>query len=229
MILSGDMSVVHLEATLFYQITDAKAYVLSAKHVDPALERVFFASAIAVCGSRDLDKILVARPELETSSGTARAGRERLRADLMSEINRRLADLADQGASLGVTVSRVDLLPSIPEEAEAAFSSVLVAIQGAETSVAQARTNAEQIAQRANQEKDRALTEAQAQAAERINNAQSRTSAIVALTKSSPGLTGRSLASQIYADRIGPLLHKAAQIQTTNGDSAHLILPGASR
>ena len=228
MFLSGDMSVVRLNATLFYQITDATAYVLAARHVDPALERLFFASTVSVCGSRDLDTILVARPELETSTGASRAGRERLRADLMTAINRRLADLANQGASLGITVSRVDLLPSIPSEAEAAFSSVLVAIQDAETRVAEARTSAEQTAQRANQIKDRTVTEAQAQAAERITNATSRTAAIVALAKGTEGLTGRTLISQVYTDRIGPLLRKAAQVQTTSVDSAHIILPGGA-
>ena len=226
MFLSGDMSAVRLNATLYYQINDSRAYVLSARHVEPALERLFFASAVSVCGSRDLDTILVARPELETSEGTARSGRERFRADLMAEINRRLADLSKQGSSLGITVSRVDLMPAIPAEAEAAFSSVLVAVQEAETRVAEARKSAEQTAQHANQEKDRTLTEAQAQAAERITTAQTRTAAIVALTQGTPGLTGRTLANQVYADRIGPLLGKAARVQTTSGDSAHIILPG---
>ena len=169
----------------------------------------------------------MARPELETSEGTARAGRERLRAELVDEINRRLDDLKKQNANLGVTVSGVDLLPSIPEEAEAAFSSVLVAIQGAETHVAEARTNAEQTSQRANQDKDRGVTEAQAQAAERITLAETRTAAIVALSNGSPGLTSRALANQIYADRIGPLLHDA-QVQTVSDDSAHVIVPGIS-
>ena len=50
--------------------------------------------------------------------------------------------------------------------------------------------------------------------------------AIVALTQGTPGLTGRTLANQVYADRIGPLLGKAARVQTTSGDSAHIILPG---
>ena len=226
MFLSGDMSVVRLNATVFYQITDARSYVLSERHVNAALERLFFASAIAVCASRDLDTILVARPELETSEGTARAGRERLRAELVDEMNRRLADLSKQGANLGITVSRVDLLPSIPDEAEAAFSSVLVAIQAAETRVAEARTSAEQTAQRANQDKDRVVTEAQAQAEERKTLAETRTAAIVALSKESQGLSGRALANQIYTDRIGPLLHKAGQVQTVDDDSAHIILPG---
>ena len=85
-----------------------------------------------------------------------------------------------------------------------------------------------QMTQRANQEKDRIVTEAQAQAAERVTGAQSHTAAIVALTKNSQGFAGHTLAAQAYADRVGPLLRKAAQVQTTNNDGAHLILPGAT-
>ena len=230
MLLTGDMSVVHLDATLFYRITDATAYVLSQDHVAPALERLFLASAVSVCSRRDLDTILVARPELETSAGTARAGRERLRTDLMNEVNRRLAELAKQDASLGITVGRVDLLPSIPAEAKAAFDSVLVVLQEAQTKVAQARTQAEQMLQSANQDKDRIATDTQARAAELITTAQTRTTAIGALAHGTQGLTGPSLTSQIYADRIGPLLSKAAQVLTTDATGgAHLILPGTPR
>jgi regulator of protease activity HflC (stomatin/prohibitin superfamily) len=230
MLLTGDMSVVHLDATLFYRITDATAYVLSADHVAPALERLFLASAVTVCSRRDLDTILVARPELETSAGTARAGRERLRTDLMNEVNRRLAELAKQGASLGITVGRVDLLPSIPGEAKAAFDSVLIVLQEAETKIAQARTQAEQMLQSANQNKDRIVTDTEARAAELITNAQTRTTAIAALAHGTQGLEGTSLTSQIYADRIGPLLGKAAQVLTTDATGgAHLILPGTTR
>jgi regulator of protease activity HflC (stomatin/prohibitin superfamily) len=230
MLLTGDMSVVHLDATLFYRITDSTAYVLSQEHVEPALERLFVASAVTVCGGRDLDTILVARPELENPSGTARAGREQLRADLMNEVNRRLADLERQGASLGVTVGRVDLLPSIPAEAKLAFDSVLVAMQRAETQAAQARTSAEQLAQRANQQRDRILTDSQAKAEEVVTDARTRTAAIGALAQGTRGLAGDALTNQIYADRIGPLLGKAAQVLTTDGNGgAHLIIPGSSQ
>ena len=230
MLLTGDMSVVHLDATLFYRITDAKAFVLSADHVTPALERLFVASAVSVCGSRDLDTILVARPELETAAGTARAGRERLRTDLMNEVNRRLADLAKQGASLGITVGRVDLVPSFPAEAKSAFDSVLVTMQEAQTNAAEARTEAEMKSQQANQERDRLVTDTQAGAGELVNNATTRTAAIAALAQSTQGLSGDALTSQIYTDRIGGILGNAAQVLTTDGNGgAHLIIPGSQK
>ena len=73
-LLTGDMSLVHLSATLFYQITDANAYVLSSEHVAPGLARLFTASAVTVAARRDLDTILVARPERNSASDSFRLG-----------------------------------------------------------------------------------------------------------------------------------------------------------
>ena len=98
-LLTGDSSVVHLQATLFYQISDPVNYLISADHVGPALERLFIASAVAVCAARDLDTILVARPEASANANDSfRSAREQLRTDLMNAVNRRLEDLAGQGA-----------------------------------------------------------------------------------------------------------------------------------
>jgi regulator of protease activity HflC (stomatin/prohibitin superfamily) len=47
-LLTGDASVVHLQAALLYQIIDPAAYILAAEHVGPALKRLFVASAGAV-------------------------------------------------------------------------------------------------------------------------------------------------------------------------------------
>jgi regulator of protease activity HflC (stomatin/prohibitin superfamily) len=226
-LLTGDMSVVHLSATLFYQIVDANAYVLSAEHVTPALGRLFAASEVAVAAKRDLDTILVARPERNDSSDTARIGRESLRADLMNEMNRRLSDLSDQGVGLGIRISRVDLVPSIPAEAKAAFDSVLYALQNAETAIAQARTHAEQTRQRADQQRDRILTEAQALGQERITEATTRTAAITALSQNVQGLSGDMLATQLYQEQIGKVLGQAGKVLSADGaGSSRLVLPG---
>src|SRR6185312_15997377 len=87
-LLTGDHSVVHLQATLFYQISDPVAYLVAADLVAPALERLFVASAVSVCAGRDLDTILVARPEAANAADDARSSREQLRADLMNAVNR---------------------------------------------------------------------------------------------------------------------------------------------
>ena len=229
-LLTGDDSVVHLQASLLYQIVDPAAYILAAEHVQPALQRIFVASAVAVCASRDLDTILVARPELDSgTSAAARAGREQLRGDLMNAINRRLDDLAalGTGAALGVKVSRVDLAAAIPSGAKSAFDYVLIATQQADRDIAESRTGAAMTALRANQDRDRTLTDADARAAEKTTDARSRTAAIAALAKESLGLSGSMLASRIYYDRIGALLAKAARVDTVdNNGGVQLMLPG---
>lgn len=229
-LLTGDASVVHLEATLFYQIVDPAAYIRTGEHLGPALQRLFIASAVSVCAARDLDTILVARPELATgSNAAARGGRERLRADLMNAINRRLGDLSGVGAGLGITVSRVDLAASIPDGAKDAFDRVLVASQEAERDIAEARTDAAATALSANQEHDRILTDADAKAAEKTTQAKVRTAAINALARGSPGFSGMTLAKRIYIDRIGAILAKAARVDTVDHSGGlHLILPGTT-
>jgi regulator of protease activity HflC (stomatin/prohibitin superfamily) len=230
MLLTGDMSVVHFDAKLFYQITDANTYVLSSEHVAPALARLFAATAVAVSARRDLDTMLVARPERTGASDAARAGRENLRAELTSEVNRRLADLARQGGGLGISVSRVDLVPSIPAEAKAAFDAVLYALQASETVTATARTEAETIAQRANQDRDRMLTDAQAMAEERLTQAKTRTAAISALAQGAPGLSADMLSRQLYQEQIGKLLGQAGKVfATDSAGGARIIVPGGAQ
>jgi regulator of protease activity HflC (stomatin/prohibitin superfamily) len=227
-LLTGDVSVVQLEATVFYQITDPAAYILAADHVKPALQRVFLASTVSVCAARNLDTILVARPELGAGGDpAARAGREQLRTDVMNAINHRLDELSSLGAGLGITVSRVDLAASIPNGAKDAFDKVLVASQEAERNIAEARTDAAAMALRADQDHDRILTDAEASAAERTTEANARTVAIEALGRRSPGLSGVNLANRIYFDRIGAVLAKAARVDTVDQSGrVNLILPG---
>jgi len=227
-LLTGDASIVHLEGTLLYRIVDPAAYVLSTDHVGPALERLFVASAVSVCAQRDLDTILVARPELDLgANAAARAGREQLRADLMNAINHRLEELAVRGAGLGVIVSRVDLAAAIPYGAKSAFDYVLIVSQQAEADIAQARTGATFLAQQANQERDRLLADAAAKAEEKVNEARSRTATVSALMRGSPGLSGQMLINRIYYDRIGPLLARAARVDTIDKEGGiNLMLPG---
>ena len=226
-LLTGDNSVVHLQATLFYQISDPVAYLVASDHVAPALERLFVASAVTVCAGRDLDTILVARPEATNTGDDARSSREQLRVDLMNAVNLRLETLAQQSAGLGITVSRVDLVPAIPSGAKSAFDLVLIATQWAERDIAQARTDAETTTQRANRESDRIVTEATAKAEEVVTDAKARTAAIAALAQQAPGLSGSMLVNRIYYDRVGALLKKAGSVDSVDRDgTSHLILPG---
>ena len=228
MLLTGDFSVVHLQASLFYQIDDPRAYVLSGPHVTPALERLFIASAVTICGSRDLDAILVARPELDQSSAN-RLGRERLRADLMREVNRRLAALAAQNDGLGVTITRVDLLPSIPRDAKDSFDSVLRVVQSAEADQARARTEAERTAQYAAESRGSTLTSAEAAAEEKITEAKTRTADVTALAADAKGLSGGALTNRIYRERIGNVLQKAGEVIVVAPNGGRTILSGAPK
>ncbi|MBV9756504.1 MAG: protease modulator HflK [Alphaproteobacteria bacterium] len=227
-VLTGDAGVVHLRATLFYQITDPAAYVVAAQHVGPALERLFVAAAVAVAASRDLDSIMVARTGDASAAGSS-ASRERLRADLVHAVNRRLDQLAAEGAGLGVTVSRVDIATVLPAGAKAAFDRILTVTQTADQTIARARTYAAATALSATQEAHRILTEAQALATERVSQAQTRAAPILALAAQAEGPAGQSLVDRMYYDRIGTLLRKAKEVDTVDPHGgARLLLPGPS-
>ncbi len=227
--LTGDSGVIHLQATLFYQITDPTSYLISEQHIGPALERLFIAGAVSVCAGRDIDTILVARPEKE-AGGNSLASREQLRADLLNAVNRRLEQLAEQGTGLGIVVSRVDVAASLPSSAKYAFDLVLRNAQKADQDIAIARTDAERIAQTANQERDRILTDAQAAAEETVTQAKTRTAEITALIPQLHGPSGKAIANRLYYDRIGKVLTKAQQVDTFDPKSGtHLVLPGASQ
>ena len=224
-LLTGDSSIIHLEAQLFYQVNDPQAFIVSESHVRPALQRLFIASAIGTIGGRDLDAILVARPENAANVNIA-ARRERLRADLMNAVNNRLETLAEQGAPLGVTVSRVDLVPSIPRGAHDAFDSVLAVTQDSERAIAASQTNKELISQKAASEKDRITSDASAKAEENISKATVATASITALGGNSADMSHGMQVSRLYYDRIGPILKKAGKVHVVSSDGKARALSG---
>ena len=226
--LTGDGGIVHLAASLFYRITDPAAYLLAGEHLEPALTRLFTAAAVAVCAARDIDAILVARPEQQADGG-AQTGREQFRADLLRATNRRLDALASANAGLGVTVDRVDLVAALPASAKAAYDQVLTVSQAAEEGVARARTYAETKAQEAVRERDRIITDASAAAAEQVSQASARTASIQAIAGQNGGSVSQGLLGRLFADRIGAVLKKARQVETVPvGGGVHTILPGTS-
>lgn len=227
-LLTGDSGVVHLEARVFYQIDDPFAYMIAADHVEPALERFFLASAVAMMAGRDLDSVLVARPEV-ASEATEASRRERLRSDLMKAVNRRLTDLARQDASLGINVSRVDLVPSIPAGAKQAFENVLTVTQEAEAQAANARTAAELTSQEANRVKDRIAASATATAEETVTNAKAQTASINALAQQARDMSRNMQLTRVYYDRVGVLLKKAQRVEVVDRSGAvRTVLPGGA-
>ncbi len=226
-VLTGDNGVLQLRATLYYRVVDPYAYVLQRDRLDAALERIVSASAVDVVAKRDLDAILVARPELLSADQQVAIKRERLRGDLAQEIERHLRQLDAQHAGLGVEVARVDVEASFPAPAVSAFNSVLTSLQVAERSMAEARTSAEKIRQDAQQDADRIVQNAQASAVERVSSAQAKTLTIQQLevplrTNSDPGLLAR-----VYRERVQAILSKAARVTTVDPhNTSNLILPG---
>lgn len=227
-LLTGDASVVHIQATLFYQITDPAAYIVAGEHVAPALERLFIASAVATAASRDLDTVLVARPEAAALPAQA-AMRERLRNDLAGAVNQRLEKLAAQHDELGLRISRVDLVAAIPDGASEAFQRVLTVTQEVQQKIAESRTAAEVKMQQARQAQTRIMTDAVAHADEEVTNAQTQTASIVAIAEQHDDAASRqTVIHRLYYERAGALLRKMGDVQAIPADGgSHLILSGS--
>ncbi|MQT92213.1 protease modulator HflK [Pseudomonas helleri] len=222
-LLTADAGIVQLEVRVFYQVVEPFAFARQGVHVEPALDRLVERNAVQVCASRDMDAILVARPELVGADTQVAERRERLRGDLQQGINRSLAALKAAGADLGITVVRVDVQSSLPPSAVSAFNAVLTASQRAEQAVASARNEAAQRLQQATQSADRTVQVAQAQTRERLAQASADTSTIVGLAQQQdPGLMLR-----LYRERVPAILSRAGSVTTVSPeDSGRLILQG---
>jgi regulator of protease activity HflC (stomatin/prohibitin superfamily) len=229
-LLTGDAGVVQLDVTAYYKVTDPRAFVLQGEHVLPALDRLVNRSAVSLTAARDLDTILVARPELMGSDSQSAERRERLRGDLVQGINTRLAELTATEVGLGVEVVRVDVQSSLPAAAVNAFNAVLTASQQADQAVANARTDAEKLNQTANQQADRVLQVAHAQASERLAKAQTDTAAVTGLAQSIQNKSDPGLLLRIYRERVPVILKQAGSVTTVDPrDDSRLIIQGADK
>jgi len=226
-VLTGDNGVVQLSATLYYRVVDPYAYALQKDRLDSALQRVVAAAVVEVTASRDLDSILVGRPELLSTDQQMALKREQLRGDMAQAVQRHLNALAAVHAGLGIEVARMDVQAQFPAAAVDAFNSVLTSLQTADRNIADARTQAENIRQGAQQSADQILQSAQASASERVSTARAETTTILQLetpldANSDPGLLARA-----YRDRIQQILSKAGRVTTIDPhDASSLVLPG---
>jgi regulator of protease activity HflC (stomatin/prohibitin superfamily) len=229
-LLTGDAGVVQLDVRVFYKVTEPYAFVLQGEHVLPALDRLVTRSAVALIAARDLDTILVARPELIGADSQAAERRERLRGDLVRGINQRLAQLGSTGQGLGIEVTRVDVQSSLPNPAVNAFNAVLTASQQADKAVANARTEAEKLTQSANEQADRTLQVAHAQASERLSKASADTASVVSLAKAQQQGLDPQMLLRIYRDRLPKILGQAGSVTTVDPkDDSRLIIQGAAQ
>lgn len=229
-LLTGDAGVVQLDVRVFYNVTEPYAFVLQGEHVLPALDRLVTRSAVALTAARDLDTILVARPELIGSDSQAAERRERLRGDLVQGINQQLASLSTTGQGIGLQVVRVDVQSSLPGPAVNAFNAVLTASQHAEQAVAAARNEAAKVTQSATQQADRSVEQAQAQASERLAKAQADTSTIINLAKVQQAGNDSGLMLRLYRERMPRILGQAGSVTSVDpNDDSRLIIQGAEQ
>lgn len=233
-LLTGDAGIIQLDVRVFYQVTDAPAYVLQrghafdGGHVLAALDRLVTRSALLVTAGRDLDTILVARPELLDRGGLDAEQRERLRSDLLARINGALDDLRGRGLNLGVRARRVDVQSALPRDTLNAFNGVLTASQQAEQAVADARTDAARILQQATQAADRSLQVANASASERVGAAQAATANVLHLAASLRTGAEPGLLLRVYRERLPGILQQAGTVTAVEpARPVQLFLPGA--
>ena len=138
--------------------------------------------------------------------------------------------LAAEGAGLGVSVNRIDLLPDLPYSAKSSFDTVLVVSQTAETAVAAARTRAQFLSQEADGKRDRIATSATASAEEVVSDAKSQTASITALAQESKDMSRSMQLSRLYYDRVKPLLRKAGSVDVLDrSGTVRTILPEGAK
>ncbi len=226
-LLTGDAGVVQLDISVFYRVNNPEQYVLQGEHVIPALDRLVERAAVAVCAGRDLDTILVARPEMVSNESNLAGQRERLRSDVQRNIEQNLQRLTQAGSSPGITLERVTVQSTLPATTVAAFNAVLTASQKASQAIATANTDASVIRQKATQQADQTRQAAQAQAREKVAKAEADTAMVTRLANAphDPDLLAR-----VYRERMAAILAQAASVITVSPqDDANLILQAAGQ
>lgn len=227
--LTGDGNVVLLDAKLIYRIVDPRAYFLSQVHVEPALDRLFRATAVRVTAGFGLNDFLVTQTNAPSPAGNASAValRAEVRDDFLKVMNAKLAQLNDKGVGIGVEVNRIDLTPTLPPEAKIAFDQVLTATQQADQQVAAARTAGELRRQVAQREADGLVSAAQATANESISSATVDTATIKALDSQITNQTRESVMFQAYVDRVTQIMNRVGSVTAVDPQGGtRFVLPG---
>lgn len=227
-LLTADASVVQLDVSVFYRISEPRDYVLQQDHIGEAVDRLVARNAVLICAQRDLDAILVARPELVSTDSDNAGQREQLKSDLLRGINHSLGELKARGAGLGILVDRVDIRSNLPKPTLDAFNAVLTASQDAEAAIAQAQNDAAKDNQAANQEADHVVQAAEAASSERLSRARTDTASIIGLAAALKADSDPTLLVRLYHDRVAKIFAQAASVITVDPkDDARLILQGA--
>lgn len=228
-LLTGDNGVAHLTGTVFFRVTDPAAYLLQTERLPATLDQLATAAAVHIGVSRDLDALMVARPELGASRSEA-AARERLRGELAAEIQSRVDRLRNRGMALGIEIARVDVQASLPVTSIDAFNQVLTSMQDAQRAVAKAHTTAEATRQRARERADQILRTAEAAASEQVGSAHDETATINSLSGALGVQGDPGLLTRLYRDKMTVILAKAGRVMSiAPRATATLIIPGHSQ
>jgi len=227
-VLSGDSGVAHVTASVVYAVNDARAWYVMRDRVAPALDRLTTSAILEACARRRLDGVLVAH--LESGNGQSVLAVVDTEAQHQREtLRQEVATLIDHGVhqlGLGITISRVDLVVSLPTSARAAFANVIAAESTAATDIAQARTTAERMVQEARTVADTMHAEAQSRAREVVAKARVATTALsTALDERDP--TKRNiLIERLWHERVEALLRKAGPMVAIDPHAPPMALPG---
>jgi regulator of protease activity HflC (stomatin/prohibitin superfamily) len=223
--LTGDRNVVLLTATLIYRINDPITYALEESHVGPALDRLFRATTVRITAGKNLNDFLVVQTNANQSQNSRSLSA--VRESLLRAMNDRLHALEAAGAGLGVEIGQINLTPSLPPAAKAAFDRVIVAAQAADRGVAVASTDAERQRQQANRQAEQIVSAAQATAAEIVSKASVDTASILALVHGERAVESRdSLLLREYRARVANIMATGRVTLVDPKSGARVLLPG---
>ncbi|MFS2223211.1 protease modulator HflK [Pantoea sp. B65] len=226
-LLTGDAGIVQLNIQVFYRISSPLNYVLQKQHIAPLIDRLAQRAATLVSAGRDLDTILVARPEMLQNDSHAAQERSRLRSDLKQIMSQDLQKLKGDGNDPGITIKRIDIASSLPDSAVDAFNAVLTASQKAEQTIAQAQKDATLRLQKAQQQSDGVIQQAQADGQEMRAQAEVATQTMTKLAQARATGTDAGMLSRLWQENITKILSHAGQVITVSPtDKGKLILPG---
>jgi regulator of protease activity HflC (stomatin/prohibitin superfamily) len=184
---------------------------------------------VHITAGRNLNDFLVVQTNADQSdNGQALiALRTEVRESLLTMMNDRLRALDAAGAELGVEIEQINLTPSLPPDAKAAFDLVLVATQAADRGVAMARTDAERRRQQANSEAERLVSASQATAQEIVSRASVDTASILALVHDERTFQSRdSLLLREYRARVANIMDRTGRVTLVDPKSGvRVVLP----
>lgn len=229
-LLTGDAGIVQLNMQVFYRISSPLNYVLQKPHIPPLIDRLAQRAATIVSAGRDLDTILVARPEMLQNDSRTAQERSRLRSDLKQMMNQDLHKLRSDGNDPGIIIERIDIASSLPDNAADAFNGVLTASQKAEQTIAQAQKDATLRLQKAQQQSDRIIQQAQADGQEMRAQAEVATQTMTKLAQARATGADAGMLSRLWRENITKILSQAGQVITVSPtDKGQFILPGPAQ